>query len=1000
MARAYAVSAIDHQFPAVGSRDIGSVRGAGRYGRVVMSATGVLVERDAELRVLERALEDVEGGRSRAVGIVGEPGIGKSRLLGECGARAAARGHVVLAGRAAELERDVPFAVWVDALDGHLSDCGPALLDGMGADELADLAVALPAVSRTTAVAPAVAVERHRVARAVRRLLGRSAAARPVTLLLDDVHWADPASADVISLLLHRPPNGPVLLALAARTGRAPELQGGLETAARHRTAEVVEVGPLSREAAAALMRGVGSTARERLYAESGGNPFYLEELLRAGSGASGGSRPAGAPGVPRAVMAALAGEIARLDAEARLTAQGGAVAGDPFDPVVAAAAADVDEPVALAALDSLLVVDLVRPTEHARRFRFRHPLVRRAVYESAGGGWRLEAHARAADALAARGATPAERAHHVERAAHAGDLDAVELLAHAAAQTVLSAPATAAGWYEAAVRLLPSSAECDERRLELLLSQAEALASLGRAVEARDVLRRVLAMLPGDALDRRARVTVKLAELEALWTQEPEAARRLLEAERAALAEVAPGAAAELTLAMATERNEYGDFAPVLEFAEQARVGARAAGDRPLEALAAAMAADAANNGLRGDDADAVAAVDRKIAEAGALIDGLPDEQVAEHLDMLLTLAIARLFSGDFLGARAAAERGVTLARQTRQGLLTPAFVCVRGFLDQELGRLDAAQADQEEALDSALLSGNVQVTYWASIESSVIALLRGEIEAALEHGRVAWELLGTREYSQAGFVVADARLAAGDPMGARAALEAFGWVRPQMWALDRVRAAEIAVRVLLALERLDEAAAWADRVPRESGGRRTGIFGAIDACARAGVLLATGAPEEAARAAAAGVAEAEAASAPVWAGRCRTLAGEALASAGRTDAALDQLRRAASDLDALGAFGPRDAALKVLRRLGDRPRPPARTAAASDGDDRRLARLTPREREVAMEVAAGRTNAQIAHRLHLSERTVEKHVSNLLTKLGLNTRAEVVRLMARHTA
>jgi DNA-binding NarL/FixJ family response regulator len=60
----------------------------------------------------------------------------------------------------------------------------------------------------------------------------------------------------------------------------------------------------------------------------------------------------------------------------------------------------------------------------------------------------------------------------------------------------------------------------------------------------------------------------------------------------------------------------------------------------------------------------------------------------------------------------------------------------------------------------------------------------------------------------------------------------------------------------------------------------------------------------------------------------------------------------------------------------------------------------LTPREREVAMELAAGRTNAQIAYRLHLSERTVEKHVSNLLSKLGLSTRAEVVRLMARDSA
>ena len=201
----------------------------------------------------------------------------------------------------------------------------------------------------------------------------------------------------------------------------------------------------------------------------------------------------------------------------------------------------------------------------------------------------------------------------------------------------------------------------------------------------------------------------------------------------------------------------------------------------------------------------------------------------------------------------------------------------------------------------------------------------------------------------------------------------------------------------MLLALGRVNEAATWADRVPLESGGRRTGIFGAIAACSRAGVLLATGAPEEAARIAARGAAEARAAQAPVWTGRCQTLAAEALTAAGHRDAARESLRSAAADLDALGAFGPRDAALKLLRRLGDRPRPQARVAT---GADRRLSALSPREREVAMEVAAGRTNAQIAHRLHLSERTVEKHVSNLLAKLGAKARAEVVRLMARDTA
>ena len=163
-----------------------------------------------------------------------------------------------------------------------------------------------------------------------------------------------------------------------------------------------------------------------------------------------------------------------------------------------------------------------------------------------------------------------------------------------------------------------------------------------------------------------------------------------------------------------------------------------------------------------------------------------------------------------------------------------------MRGFVAHELGRLDDAEDDEEEALEAALISGNVPVAYWASIQCSWIALARGRPDDALARGQAAWDLLGAHAGSQAGFSVADARLAAGDPAGALAALEAFGWVSPQLWTLDRVKAADVAVRALLALGRLDDAAGWARRAPVECGGRRTGICGAIVAHAEASVLLA----------------------------------------------------------------------------------------------------------------------------------------------------------------
>jgi DNA-binding CsgD family transcriptional regulator len=212
-------------------------------------------------------------------------------------------------------------------------------------------------------------------------------------------------------------------------------------------------------------------------------------------------------------------------------------------------------------------------------------------------------------------------------------------------------------------------------------------------------------------------------------------------------------------------------------------------------------------------------------------------------------------------------------------------------------------------------------------------------------------------------------------------------------------MKALDVLVRVLLALDRVEDAAEWARRAPAECGGRRTGVFGAIIAHAQAGVLLAQGDAPSATRVARNGAALAEEGLAPLWAGRCRTLAGEALAATGRRADARVELRRASADLEARGAWGHRDAALRALRRLGDRPRPPAATAGAQAALYG-LEALSRREQEVAALVAEGLTNAQIAARLFVTESTVEKHVSSVLGKLGEHSRAGVVRRLAGERA
>src|SRR5262245_54709457 len=177
-----------------------------------------LVGRADELAALEQLLDELHSGRSGALELVGEPGIGKTRLLSELAARAELRGHLVLAGAASELERELPFSVFVHALDEFVGSLDPCVLSTIDDDVQAELAHVFPVLSalgRGREVAPQL--ERYRSHRAVRALLEQLAQTRPLVLVLDDFHWADSASVELLGALLRRPPAAAVLTAVALR---------------------------------------------------------------------------------------------------------------------------------------------------------------------------------------------------------------------------------------------------------------------------------------------------------------------------------------------------------------------------------------------------------------------------------------------------------------------------------------------------------------------------------------------------------------------------------------------------------------------------------------------------------------------------------------------------------------------------------------------------------------------------------------------------------------
>ena len=456
------------------------------------------------------------------------------------------------------------------------------------------------------------------------------------------MHWADEASAELLEELLYRPPSVPHLLVVASRrrgAGAALRMLG----AARHRPGfEELLLAPLDRDASLALLTDVPDEGeRARMAEESRGNPLYLTEFARA----------AGRPMSPLTcpLLGSVEVELVTLSPGARTLVEGAAVAGDPFDPELAAAAAGLEQDAS--AVDELVAADLVRPIGDGRDFAFRHPMVCRAVYHGASPAWRLAAHERAAAALERRGASLPARARHVARYARPGDEAAISLLAEAGGA---ASGAAAAHWYEKALALLP-----DAERGRLLGPTGLALARAGRLREGRDALAEALvaATEPG--------LVIACARLDALLG-DPDSARRRLHAAY----DAAPQAA------LAFER------ALVARGEEERREWTERAGDTadPL-LLAGIEAPDRAFERLRDID----------------------DATLAANLPVVAQIARSQLLAERLDDASATVARALAIARRTHQEDTLVALHEIRATVLWLQLDLDGALREAEAAEDTA---------------------------------------------------------------------------------------------------------------------------------------------------------------------------------------------------------------------------------------------------------------------------------------------------------
>ncbi len=955
------------------------------------------VGREFELEQLEAALDALATQTSACVAIEGEPGIGKTHLLSSLRRDAEDRGFLVLSGSATEFERDLPFSVWIDALDAYVASQELDLDEIWSGELVNELAAIIPSVRpRGGGIHTSVADERYRAHRAVRRLLELLAVEQPLVVLLDDVHWSDEASIELFAALLRREADAPVLLALAFRPGQAP---ARLSTALAVPAARRIVLEQLDEVEAVQLLSELDPLAAAAIYRQGGGNPFYLEQLSRAQEYGRSPSVLAedgvdvavtGVP-VPAAVAESLAGELASLPAEERVLLRAAAVAGEPFEPDLASAIAELPIADGLSALDALLGLDLVRPTSVPRRFVFRHPLVRRAVYEAAPGGWRIAAHARAAAALAARGAAAAERAHHLEQCAPQGDEEAITVLLEAGTTAAARAPASAARWFEATLRLLPAS---DERQVDTRVALASSLRSLGELDRCRATLLDAIALLPAEAIAQQVELTAQCAAVEHWLGRHDEAHRRLTRSWEA-LPDRSTAEAAILEIELSIDGLYESDFEQAVEMGRQALVTARAVGDRALVASAAAALC------LGETVAGHIDAAREHREEVLIELESLSDAELAPRLEALYHLAWAEIYLEFYDDTAAHIDRGISIARAFGKGQLLVPLTLARNFPFEMQGRLAEARECCEAALEAAQLSASPHELYRALFELGWTLYYAGDLEGAIaayeESSRVDPRLAGATIPNGGGgpgWGLGVAWFEAGDvERGRTLLLELGGEDVVRTMPVERCYDLESLALVELAVGNLDAADAYAEQAAVVAGRLGLRLPDALAGRARAAVLLARSEPLEAARIAHESADSAASVGARLQAAFSRSLEGRALAAAGERSQAIVVLREAEQELDACGSVRVRDEMRRELRRFGARAEPRGPAAAGDSG----VGALTKRELEIAGLVTDRMTNREIAAALFLSDKTIESHIRNIFHKLGVSSRVEVARAIER---